>query len=293
MRKVPGVLGLQSREAADGQDLGFAICDLCRACPARVIVLSHWGLEAVLASATIEVEMGGAVAGKILVVDDEQPIIDVLTYNLERAGYEVVVAWDGEAALELARREDPDLMILDLMLPKLDGIEVCRTLRREAAANQTRDLPIIMLTARDEEIDRVLGLELGADDYVVKPFSVRELLARVKAVLRRAQQARQGDDSVLRLGDLIVDKSRYEAHLAGRLLDLTNLEFEVLHALARQAEHVLTREQLLEQVWGYAYLGDQRVVDAVIKRLRAKLREAAPDRELVVTVRGVGYKLEA
>jgi len=232
-------------------------------------------------------------SAKILVVDDEQPIIDVLTYNLQRAGYDVIVAWDGAEALALVRRERPALMILDLMLPKLDGIEVCRALRREAAANQEPDIPIIMLTARDEEIDRVLGLELGADDYVVKPFSVRELVARVKAVLRRVQHVPVDSNKAIRLGDLLVDKSRYEARLAGRLLDLTTLEFEVLHTLARQAHHVLSREQLLEQVWGYEYLGDQRVVDAVIKRLRAKLRSAAPDRELVVTVRGVGYKLEA
>ena len=232
-------------------------------------------------------------SAKILVVDDEQPIIDVLTYNLQRAGYDVIVAWDGAEALALARRERPALMILDLMLPKLDGIEVCRTLRREAAANQEPDIPIIMLTARDEEIDRVLGLELGADDYVTKPFSPRELVARVKAVLRRSQHVPADSNKAIRLGDLLVDKSRYEARLAGRLLDLTALEFEVLHTLARQAHHVLSREQLLEQVWGYEYFGDQRVVDAVIKRLRAKLRIAAPDRELVVTVRGVGYKLEA
>ena len=232
-------------------------------------------------------------SAKILVVDDEQPIIDVLTYNLERAGYDVIVAWDGAEALALARRERPALMILDLMLPKLDGIEVCRALRREAAANQEPDIPIIMLTARDEEIDRVLGLELGADDYVVKPFSVRELVARVKAVLRRVQHVPVDSNKAIRLGDLLVDKSRYEARLAGRLLDLTTLEFEVLHTLTRQAHHVLSREQLLEQVWGYEYLGDQRVVDAVIKRLRAKLRDAAPDRDLIVTVRGVGYKLEA
>jgi len=232
-------------------------------------------------------------SAKILVVDDEQPIIDVLTYNLQRAGYDVMVAWDGAEALALARRERPALMILDLMLPKLDGIEVCRALRREAAANQEPDIPIIMLTARDEEIDRVLGLELGADDYVVKPFSVRELVARVKAVLRRVQHVPVDSNKAIRLGDLLVDKSRYEARLAGRLLDLTTLEFEVLHTLTRQAHHVLSREQLLEQVWGYEYLGDQRVVDAVIKRLRAKLRSAAPDRELIVTVRGVGYKLEA
>jgi DNA-binding response OmpR family regulator len=224
---------------------------------------------------------------KILVVDDEKPIIDLLTYNLQRAGYQVVVAWDGESALSLARRDRPDLIILDLMLPKLDGIEVCRALRRDREA-----LPIIMLTARDEEIDRVLGLELGADDYVVKPFSVRELMARVKAVLRRTQQSPQDAETIVRAGDLRVDRGRYEARLDNIPLDLTTLEFEMLHTLAANRDHVLTREQLLQQVWGYEYLGDQRVVDAVIKRLRAKLRDVGPDRELIVTVRGVGYKLE-
>jgi len=223
---------------------------------------------------------------KILIVDDEQPIIDVLTYNLRRGQYDVVVAWDGEQALSLARTERPDLIILDLMLPKLDGIEVCRTLRRE------RDVPIIMLTARDEEIDRVLGLELGADDYVVKPFSVRELMARVKNVLRRTLEPPPVAESIVRAGDVIVDRGRHEARVGGTPLDLTSLEFEMLDVLARHADYVLSREQLLELVWGYEYHGDQRVVDAVVKRLRAKLREAAPDRELVATVRGVGYKLE-
>jgi len=229
---------------------------------------------------------------KILVVDDEKPIIDLLTYNLQRAGYQVLVAWDGESALARARHEQPDLIILDLMLPKLDGIEVCRALRREQADVRTSDVPIIMLTARDEEIDRVLGLELGADDYVVKPFSVRELLARVKAVLRRTQQSPHDTEAMIRAGDLLVDRGRYEARLGGVPLDLTTLEFEMLHALAASREHVLTREQLLQQVWGYDYLGDHRVVDAVIKRLRAKLRDADASADLILTIRGVGYKLE-
>lgn len=223
---------------------------------------------------------------KILVVDDEAPIMDVLSYNLKRAGYEVVMAWDGEQALALARRELPDLIILDLMLPKLDGLEVCRALRRE------RDVPIIMLTARDEEIDRVVGLELGADDYVVKPFSVRELLARVKNVLRRLTPrppAALGE--LLRTGTLEVDVSRHQARLGDATLELTALEFELLRVLATQPERVFSREQLLEQVWGYQYHDDLRVVDAVVKRLRAKLRQAAPESEYVITVRSVGYKL--
>jgi two-component system response regulator VicR len=225
---------------------------------------------------------------KVLIVDDEPPIIDVLSYNLARANYEVVVARDGEQALTLARREQPDLIVLDLMLPKLDGLEVCRALRRE------RDVPIIMLTALDAEIDRVVGLELGADDYVVKPFSVRELMARVKNVLRRTAARPAANDSAataVRVGALTVDPARREVHLDGRELTLTALEFELLHTLARHAGQVLSREQLVEQVWGYDYLGDLRVVDAAVKRLRAKLRQTAPQLDIIVTVRGVGYRL--
>jgi DNA-binding response OmpR family regulator len=223
---------------------------------------------------------------KILIVDDEPPIIDVLAYNLKQAGYEVVIARDGEQAVAAARREQPDLIILDLMLPKLDGLEVHRSVRRES------ETPVIMLTARDAEIDRVVGLELGADDYVVKPFSVRELIARVKNVLRRSVP-RPITDSPDRLvvGDLTVDVTRHEARLGPTLLELTALEFAMLYTLARHADQVLSREQLLEQVWGYDYHDDLRVVDAVIKRLRSKLRQAAPESEWIVTVRSVGYKL--
>ncbi len=223
---------------------------------------------------------------RILVVDDEPPIVDLLTYNLRRANYEVVTAGDGEEALVKARKEAPDLIILDLMLPRVDGLEVCRALRRE------RDVPIIMLTARDSEVDRVVGLELGADDYVVKPFSVRELMARVKNVLRRAEPRQVEEASgLVRAGDLAVDAARHEAHWQGREMDLTALEFELLYTLARHAGQVLSREQLLAQVWGYDYYGDLRVVDAAIKRLRAKLRQTAPGVEVITTVRGVGYKL--
>ena len=224
---------------------------------------------------------------KILIVDDEPPIIDMLSYNLKRANYQVVTATDGAEAVVRARQEQPDLIILDLMLPRLDGLEVCRILRRE------RDVPIIMLTARDAEVDRVVGLELGADDYVVKPFSVRELMARVKNVLRRATPplAEIPPNDVIRIGPLRIDTARHEVWLGQEMLDLTTLEFDVLHALARHAGRVLNREQLLDQVWGYNYHGDLRVVDAVIKRLRTKLRQSAPNTELIITVRGVGYKM--
>jgi len=198
----------------------------------------------------------------------------------------VIVARDGEEALAKAQQEQPDLIVLDLMLPRLDGLEVCRALRRE------REVPIIMLTARDAEVDRVVGLELGADDYVVKPFSVRELMARVKSVLRRtAPRLEDAEGDALRVGPLTVDPTRHEACWSGVDLPLTALEFDLLQSLARHAGQVLSREQLLEQVWGYDYYGDLRAVDAAIKRLRAKLRHTAPQTELIVTVRGVGYKL--
>ena len=225
-------------------------------------------------------------SARILIVDDEPPIVDMLAYNLRRANYEVIIARDGEEALTKALQEQPDLIILDLMLPRLDGLEVCRALRRE------RDVPIIMLTARDDEVDRVVGLEMGADDYVVKPFSVRELMARVKSVLRRA--APRPEETALdtiRAGPLTVDTACHEARWHDIELQLTALEFDLLYTLARHAGQVLSREQLLEQVWGYSYFGDLRAVDAAIKRLRAKLRQTAPEANVIVTVRGVGYKL--
>jgi two-component system response regulator VicR len=225
-------------------------------------------------------------AHKILIVDDEPPIVEVLSYNLKRAKYEVVIARDGEQALVQARRERPDLILLDLMLPLLDGLEVCKILRRE------RDVPIIMLTARDAEVDRVVGLELGADDYVVKPFSVRELMARVKNVLRRNTPSQPDYGGIpVRVGELRIDPTRHEVTLGPVSLELTALEFELLSTLARHAGQVLSRERLLEKVWGYDYHGDMRVVDAAIKRLRAKLRQASPHTEVITTVRGVGYKM--
>ncbi len=227
-------------------------------------------------------------AARILVVDDEPPIVDVLVYNLRRANYEVVVARDGEEALVAARRDKPDLIVLDLMLPRLDGLEVCRALRRD------QDVPIIMLTARDSEVDRVVGLELGADDYVVKPFSVRELMARIKTVLRRSMApsaAPQG--AALHAGSLAVDPASREARWGDTQLELTTLEFDLLLVLVRHAGQVLSREQLVQQVWGYDYFGDLRAVDAAVKRLRSKLRGAAPEAEVIETLRGVGYKLVA
>ena len=223
---------------------------------------------------------------KILVVDDEPSIIDVLTYNLEKAHYRVLVARDGPQAINLAVQEHPDLIILDLMLPNMDGLEVCRMLRREG------NVPIIMLTARDEEVDRVVGLELGADDYVVKPFSVRELMARVKSVLRRTSSEPVKPSGELRVGNLMLDIDRHEVHWKNTSLDLSALEFELLHVLMFNVGQVLSREQLLTQVWGYDYHGDLRTVDSAVKRLRAKLRAIdSLASKLLVTVRSVGYKL--
>jgi len=222
---------------------------------------------------------------KILVVDDEPSIVDVLMYNLTKAGHQPIVARDGEQALHLARAERPDLVILDLMLPGIDGLEVCRALRKDG------DLPIIMLTAKDEEVDRVVGLEMGADDYIVKPFSTRELMARVKAVLRRAQPKPAEAAQVLQAGDLRLDVARREVVWRGAPFDLTAIQFDLLRVLMANPGRVFSREELLNQVWGYDYYGDTRAVDSTIKRLRARLRQIAADAELIVTVRDAGYKL--
>ena len=226
------------------------------------------------------------VSNKILVVDDERSITDLIEYNLRRNGYEVAVAQDGRQALRMAQTEQPDLVILDLMLPGMDGLDVCRALRRESST------PIIMLTARGEEVDRVVGLELGADDYVTKPFSVRELMARVKAVLRRAAPGETGTLDTLRVGPLEVDAHSREAWFKGIPLTLTRLEFDLLETLAQHPGQVLSREQLLGQAWGYDYYGGARAVDSVVKRLRAKRRNASSGPGVISTVRGVGYKLE-
>lgn len=222
---------------------------------------------------------------KILIVDDEPPILELLVYNFKRASYTVLTARNGEEALAVARRDQPDLIILDIMLPKLDGLEVCRRLRQE------RDVPIIMLTARDSEVDRVVGLELGADDYVVKPFSVRELLARVKNVLRRTAAPAEAAGQPVRVGGLWMDDRTHEARWQEQPLELTALEFDLLLTLGLHPNQVFSREKLLEQVWGYNYYGDARVVDAAVKRLRYKFAQVADQPDPIATVRGVGYKL--
>jgi DNA-binding response OmpR family regulator len=220
---------------------------------------------------------------KILVVDDEEKIVRIVKAYLEREGYTVVAAYDGKAALAMARTEAPDLVLLDLMLPEVSGWDVCRTLRAES------NVPIIMLTARDEDTDKIVGLELGADDYVTKPFNPRELVARVRAVLRRAESPQEKRRMVF--GDLTVDLDKHEVRHAGRLVELTPTEFELLRVLAEAPGRVYSRMQLLDKVQGYAYEGYERTIDSHIKNLRKKL-EADPEKpRYIVTVRGVGYKL--
>ncbi|MBI2873490.1 MAG: response regulator transcription factor [Firmicutes bacterium] len=237
-------------------------------------------------------------SSRILIVDDEESILRLLSFNLEKEGYESIFARDGLEALEKARAEDPDLIVLDLMLPKMDGLEVCRRLRADKV-----EVPIIILTAKGEEIDTILGLELGADDYLTKPFSPRVLLARIRAVLRRASSASQtlqaqGDPSLtttgegtrVTLGDLSIDSERYEVTAGGRPVSLTAREFELLDFLTRNAGRIFSREQLIRQVWNYDYAGDTRIVDVHVSHLREKIEPDPRNPVYIKTVRGVGYK---
>jgi DNA-binding response OmpR family regulator len=225
---------------------------------------------------------------KTLVVEDDRNLLDTLRYNLRKEGHDVVTAVDGAEAMAVARRDKPDLIILDIMLPKLSGFEVCRILRKEMTT------PILMLTAKDEEIDKVVGLEIGADDYMTKPFSMRELLARVGAMLRRSEMAvgPAVAAEVLIIGDLEIDVARHRASLGGTTLQLTPKEFDLLTFLAKNKGFVFSREQLLEKVWGYDFAGDTRTVDVHIRWLRQKIEREPTEPERLVTVRGTGYKLE-
>ncbi len=229
---------------------------------------------------------------KLLIVDDEQSILTLLEFNLKKAGYEVIKAMDGNQAVKLAIEGNPDLMILDIMLPGMDGIEVCKKLRMEKV-----DLPILMLTAKDDEFDKILGLELGADDYMTKPFSPREVVARVKAILRRTgnqqkDSSDEGEEAYFEFGKLQIYPERYEVYYNGTILELTPKEFELLHYLARHSGRVLTREQLLNAVWNYDFVGDSRIVDVHISHLRDKIEEDTRQPKYIKTVRGMGYKLE-
>lgn len=220
----------------------------------------------------------------ILVVDDEKPIVDILKYNLEKEGYEVLTAYDGEEAIDIALSEFPDLILLDIMLPKQDGFTVCKKIREKLTC------PIIMLTAKGEEVDKVLGLELGADDYITKPFSMRELMARVRANLRRiAISGVTNDEKLILIRDIKIDLRSFQAYKRDEPLDLTFREFELLKFLASQPGQVFTREKLLEEVWGYEYYGDIRTVDVTIRRLREKVEDDPSNPSYILTKRGVGY----
>ena len=222
---------------------------------------------------------------KILAVDDEDSIRELLELQLKRNGYETLTAADGQAALEQAAQAD--LVLLDVMLPGIDGFEVCRRLKADPS---TQAIPVIMLTAKSEEIDKVLGLELGADDYMVKPFSVRELLARIKAVLRRSQGSQPAAEQQLTIGPLVMDFSSYTARLGSERLMLTPKEYELLKLLVTNPGRAFMRDELLERVWGYEYYGDTRTVDVHIRHLRAKLAAVPELAEAIETVRGVGYR---
>ena len=223
----------------------------------------------------------------VLIVDDEKPIVDILKYNLSKEGYETIEAYDGETALKLALEKKPDIILLDVMLPIMDGFEVCRKVREKMST------PILMLTAREEEVDKVLGLELGADDYITKPFSPRELMARVKANLRRTvkdvNESNEENKNIVERGRIVLDLDRYEVKRDGVTVDLTLREFELLKFLALQPEKVFTREMLLEKVWDYDFYGDVRTVDVTIRRLREKIEDDPGTPNFVVTKRGVGY----
>lgn len=225
---------------------------------------------------------------KILVVDDEKPISDIIKFNMVKEGYEVVTAFDGREALEMFEAERPDILILDLMLPEMDGLEVARTIRK------TSNVPIIVLSAKDSEFDKVIGLEIGADDYMTKPFSNRELQARVKAILRRTDLTIENQEAEAALteiviGDLQILTDAFVVKKHGEELDLTHREFELLHYLATHIGQVMTREHLLETVWGYDYFGDVRTVDVTIRRLREKIEDIPSRPEYILTRRGVGY----
>ena len=222
----------------------------------------------------------------VLIAEDEKPISDIIKFNLEKEGYEIITAYDGEDALKKALNEQLELIILDIMLPSMDGFEICKRVREKSS------VPIIMVTAKEEEVDKILGLELGADDYITKPFSIRELVARVKANVRRQEMninADQQEKEIIKNKDLSIDLMKYEVKKGSTSIDLTVREFELLKFLAKQKDQVFSREQLLERVWGYEYYGDIRTVDVTVRRLREKVEDDSSNPTYIMTKRGVGY----
>lgn len=225
---------------------------------------------------------------KILIVDDEKPIVDILDFNLSKEGFQTFVAYDGEEAIAKALEIKPDLILLDLMLPKIDGFNVCKELRRHLTC------PIIMLTAKEEVVDKIIGLELGADDYMTKPFSIREVIARVKANLRKHvlpedEESKKTSKNKMKIKDMVIDPERYIAIIGSKVIDLTIKEFELLKLLSSEPNQVFTREQILRSVWGYDFYGDARTVDVTIRRLREKIEKNSAEPEYVQTKRGMGY----
>ncbi len=223
---------------------------------------------------------------KILIVDDEKPIVDILKFNLEKEGYKTIEAYDGEQAVDMALELKPDLIILDVMLPKMDGFTVCKKIRQKLTC------PVIMLTAKEEVVDKIIGLELGADDYMTKPFSIRELTARIKANLRKhTVQEEEIEENItnIKIKDLVLDSEKYVVIKNGTIIDLTMKEFEVLKLLATHAGQVFTREQILKNVWGYDYYGDLRSVDVTIRRIREKIEDNTAEPKYIITKRGIGY----
>lgn len=225
---------------------------------------------------------------KILIVDDEEHIQELIKFNLKQNGYKVICAGDGIEAIEQAKKERPKLILLDVMLPGIDGYDVCKELRKD---NSLANIPIIMITAKGEEFDKILGLELGADDYITKPFSVRELVARVKAVLRRSVM--QYEDKSFNFGNISIDFEKHEVNKSGKRIDLTLKEFELLEILSKNKGRVMTREFLLDKIWGYEYVGETRTVDVHIRHLRKKIEDDDKNPKYIQTIRGIGYRFNS